>query len=63
MDKKLIIENIASRSWCALKDFKDIAYHELRHMGISPEDFDKEINEYVTEEENNIRGLNQKDKV
>lgn len=63
MDRKSIIKDIAARSWCALKDFKDIAYHELRHLGLSPKEFNKEIDEYVTEEENNIRGLNKENKV
>lgn len=54
MNKKLIIEDIASRSSCALKYFKDIAYHELRHMGINPHIFDKEIEEYIKEESDRI---------
>lgn len=58
MDKKLIVEEIAARSSCALRHFKDIAYHELRHMGVNPREFDKEIEDYINEEENNIREAN-----
>lgn len=37
MNKRRLIEEIANNTYyCKLEHFKDIAYHELRHMGLDP---------------------------
>lgn len=50
MDHRLIVEEIAINCFCAKRDLPDLIIHELRHMGLSTDDYRKciaEINDYM----------------
>lgn len=53
MNHKLIVEEIAGRTFCAKKDLPDLIIHELRHTGLNSEDMKKckeEIDVLMTKE-------------
>ncbi len=47
MDKKKLVEDIASNTYCSLNNFRDICIHELKHMGFNPAEFYTEIDRFI----------------